>query len=72
MSNIRWLKLNRTGLEILPDELSHLMKLVRNTKCYIEVKRDKLLAVAEFDFGVMLHRVCMSYICMGEQIWGKI
>lgn len=28
MPNLRWLKLNKTGLESLPDELSHLMKLV--------------------------------------------
>ncbi|PFX31861.1 Protein flightless-1-like [Stylophora pistillata] len=27
MPNLRWLKLNQTGLECLPDELSHLMKL---------------------------------------------
>ena len=30
MPNLRWLKLNQTGLEALPDELSHLMKLVNN------------------------------------------
>ena len=30
MPNLRWLKLNQTGLEALPDELSHLMKLVGN------------------------------------------
>lgn len=29
MPNLRWLKLNKTGLESLPDELSHLMKLVK-------------------------------------------
>ena len=28
MSNLRWLKLNKTGLQILPGELSHLSKLV--------------------------------------------
>ncbi|CAH3013556.1 unnamed protein product [Porites evermanni] len=27
MPNLRWLKLNKTGLDALPDELSHLMKL---------------------------------------------
>lgn len=32
MPNLRWLKLNQTGLEALPDELSHLMKLVGDTE----------------------------------------
>ena len=32
MPNLRWLKLNKTGLESLPDELSHLMKLVKNNE----------------------------------------
>lgn len=32
MPNLRWLKLNKTGLEALPDELSHLMKLVSKKK----------------------------------------
>lgn len=30
MSSLRWLKLNRTGLCYLPEELASLQKLVRN------------------------------------------
>ncbi|XP_048575726.1 protein flightless-1 homolog isoform X2 [Nematostella vectensis] len=37
MSNLRWLKLNKAGLETLPDELSHLPKLE-----HLSVKENKL------------------------------
>ena len=44
MPNLRWLKLNQTGLECLPDELSHLMKLVSSNElyCYL-VEFDKFI-----------------------------
>lgn len=42
MPNLRWLKLNQTGLEALPDELSHLMKLVNISEFFYftELKLD--------------------------------
>ncbi|XP_068672970.1 protein flightless-1 homolog [Montipora foliosa] len=40
MPNLRWLKLNKTGLESLPDELSHLMKLE-----HLSLKENKLASI---------------------------
>ncbi|XP_015752858.1 PREDICTED: protein flightless-1 homolog [Acropora digitifera] len=61
MPNLRWLKLNKTGLESLPDELSHLMKLE-----HLSLKENKLASI-HGDLSTLSHlrvRKSVVYVYM--------
>lgn len=58
MSSLRWLKLNRTGLCYLPEELASLQKLVRHLGILVNYWLDLFIIAVSYS----LFTVCISTI----------
>lgn len=65
MNSLRWLKLNRTGLCYLPEELASLQKLVRHLVFFLKYQLDLCTIMNEYTYFVnpmsyFLFTVCIS------------